>query len=46
MDYKKKFEKANDVLIKIQEIIDDHETEADDFCREVCWLLREYNRKK
>lgn len=46
MDYKKKYEKANNVLTKIQKMIDDKETEADDFCWEVSLLLREYNSKK
>jgi hypothetical protein len=46
MDYKKKYEKANNVLTKIQKMIDDHELDATEFCGEVCHLLREYNNNK
>lgn len=46
MDYKKKYEMANAVLVKIQEIIDSDKLDAVDFCENVCNLLREYNNKK
>ena len=46
MDYKKKYEKANNVLTKIQKMIDDHELDASEFCWEVYHLLREYNNNK
>lgn len=45
MDYKKKYEIANAVLVKIQEIIDSREIDACEFCESVCRLLREYNNK-
>ena len=46
MDYKKKYEKANNVLTKIQKMIDINNVDALDFCENVCRLLREYNNKK
>ena len=46
MDYKKEYEKANNVLTKIQEMIDGREIDAADFCGEIYHLLREYNNKK
>ena len=46
MDYKKKYERANAVLVKIQEMIDINNIDALDFCENVCKLLREYNNKK
>lgn len=45
MDYKKKYEKANNVLTKIQEMIDNDNIDAVDFCENVCKLLRVYNKK-
>ncbi len=45
MDYKKKYERANNVLTKIQKIIDSNEIDAIDFCEYVYYLLREYNNK-
>ena len=45
MDYKKKYEKANNVLTKIQKLIDSNELDAVDFCEFVYRLLREYNKK-
>lgn len=45
MDYKKKYEKANNVLTKIQKMIDSNNIDAVDFCESVCRLLREYNKK-
>jgi hypothetical protein len=44
MDYKKKYEKANAVLVKIQEMIDNNNLDALDFCENVCHLLKEYNK--
>ena len=44
MDYKKKYEKANTVLVKIQEMIDSNNIDAVDFCENVCCLLKEYNK--
>lgn len=46
MDYKKKYEKANNVLTEIQEMIDNNNIDALDFCENICSLLREYNKKK
>lgn len=43
MDYKKKYEKANTVLVKIQKMIDNN-LDAVDFCENVCGLLKEYNK--
>lgn len=45
MDYKKKYEKANNVLTKIQKMIDSNNIDALDFCENVCKLLCEYNKK-
>ena len=44
MDYKKKYEKANAILVKIQKMIDDNNIDALDFCENVCCLLKEYNK--
>ena len=44
MDYKKKYEKANNVLTKIQKMIDNNNLDALDFCENVCCLLKEYNK--
>lgn len=44
MDYKKKYEKANTVLVKIQKMIDSNNLDAIDFCENVCGLLKEYNK--
>lgn len=44
MDYKKKYEKANNVLKKIQKMIDARELDSDEFCGAVCCLLKEYNK--
>ena len=44
MDYKKKYEKANNVLKEIQKAIDSHKLAAVDFCEKVCYLLKEYNK--
>lgn len=44
MDYKKKYERANAVLVKIQEIIDSREIDACEFCDIVCRLVKEYNK--
>lgn len=46
MDYKKKYERANAVLVKIQEMIDNNNLDAVDFCENVNRLLSEYNNKK
>lgn len=46
MDYKKKYEKANNVLTEIQKMIDSNNIDAVDFSESVCRLLREYNNKK
>ncbi len=46
VDYKKKYEKANNILTKIQEMIDSNKIDALDFCENVYRLLREYNNKK
>ena len=43
MDYKKKYEKANTVLVKIQKMIDNN-LDAVDFCENVCELLKEYSK--
>ena len=47
MDYRKKYEKANNVLTKVQKMIDsiDDNVDAGDFCEEVRRLIREYNKK-
>ena len=45
MDYKKKYEKANNVLTKIQKLIDSGELDSVDFCEFVYRLLREYYKK-
>ena len=45
MDYKKKYEDANNVLIKIQEMINNNDIDAFDFCENVCRLLHEYKNK-
>ena len=45
MDYKNKYENANNVLTKIQKMIDGNNIDAVDFCENVCRLLREYNNK-
>ena len=44
MDYKKKYEKANTVLVKIQKMIDKNDLDALDFIENICYLLREYNK--
>ncbi len=44
MDYKKKYEKANNVLKEIQKAIDNREMDGVDFCEQVCYLLKEYNK--
>ena len=46
MDYKKKYEKANTVLVKIQKMIDSNNDNIDaaDFCEYVRRLLKEYNK--
>ena len=46
MDYKKKYENANNVLAKIQKMMDSNNIDAVDFCENVCRLLREYKNKK
>lgn len=46
MDYKKKYEKANTVLVKIQKMIDNNNIDALDFCENICSLLKEYNKQK
>lgn len=46
MDYKKKYERANAVLVKIQEMIDSANLDAVDFCESISKLLRAYNNKK
>ena len=44
MDYKKKYEKANAILVKIQKMIDNNNLDALDFCENVNRLLKEYNK--
>lgn len=46
MDYKKKYERANAVLVKIQEMIDINNLDAVDFCENISKLLCAYNNKK
>lgn len=45
MDYKKKYEKANNVLSKMQKMVECNNLDALDFCENVCRLLREYYKK-
>lgn len=45
MDYKKKYEKANTVIVKIQKMIGNNNLDAVDFCENINRLLKEYNKK-
>lgn len=44
MDYKKKYEKANNILKEIQKVIDNREMDGVDFCEKVSYLLKEYSK--